>query len=71
MLCEVCGKNETERLVDVGLEEKVPVCTKCFVAGKQEKLRPAQPPENTEAGEPATEPVPSEPPTPAKSKTKK
>jgi ribosome-binding protein aMBF1 (putative translation factor) len=71
MLCKVCGKNETERLVDVGLEEKVPVCTKCFIAGKQEKLRPAQPPEKPEAGESATEPDHSEPPTPAKSKAKK
>ncbi len=39
-LCEVCGKNETARLMDVGGEKKL-VCTDCLTSGRWRELLPA------------------------------
>jgi hypothetical protein len=38
-LCKVCKTNKTHRLADVpGFEDKIPVCTDCFLAKKHEHL---------------------------------
>ncbi len=40
MICEVCNKNETARLMDGGWGEKKPVCTDCLTSGRWRELLP-------------------------------
>jgi len=49
MLCKVCEKNETGRLMDVGLAEKVPVCTACLTSGRWKELIPEPSPDAPES----------------------
>ncbi len=39
-LCAVCKENETERLMDGGWGEKLPVCTDCLTSGRWRELLP-------------------------------
>ena len=76
MLCAVCKKNETARLMDGGWGEKKPVCGECLVSGRWRELLPEPLPEATE---PTPEPSPEQlgvvakvepPPVPKKRKKK-
>jgi len=42
-LCEVCGENKTERLMDGGWGEMLPVCSACLASGRWKELLSAKP----------------------------
>jgi len=50
MLCAVCNKNETARLMDGGWGEKKPVCTDCLTSGRWRELLPEPTTRATETG---------------------
>jgi len=62
-ICEVCGENETARLMDLGGGKKVPICTDCLTLGKWLELLPKKPETEPEPlpYAPETAVTPSEP----------
>lgn len=50
-LCVVCKENETERLMDEGWGEMLPVCTRCLASGRYRELKPPKPSKPKTEGE--------------------